>query len=125
MQNGIDMNTKTNGLEIGTKLYQYKTSRYSEPEIVEHTVRKIGRLYFELEGNSYDRFFIENLKKDGRGYSYDNYQLYRTKEEIILGVEKDKLTGLIEKFGRDWCFRKCSLDQLRAVAKILELTPED
>lgn len=46
---------------VGQVLYRERTSRYSEPEITEHTVTKIGRKYFEVTGLN-DKINISNLK---------------------------------------------------------------
>lgn len=118
----MDNNSKANGLEVGTKLYRYKSSRYTEPEIIEYTVSKIGKKYFELKEINGSRFFIENLRYDAGAYSNSSWQLYKTAQEILDEKEFDKLySSLCRHFSHYTNRSRNTLEQLRQIAEVLGL----
>jgi len=60
-----------------------------------------------------------------KNYSQSNDQLYRTEQEILDRWEIDKLSEKLRSYFGFWgAANKGTLDQLRKVAEILEITNE-
>ena len=103
---------------VGMNLYRSVTSRYHPNEIREYTVSRIGRVYFEVNELPRDRFEISTLRRYDKNFSQRRLQLYRTKEEIIEGIEKAKLYEKVRKFFYDNL--PITLNQLREINNIIE-----
>lgn len=105
-------------LEVGAKVWLKPLGNaaiYSksliEEEIIEEEIIKLGRKYFET--NSHGRYYIDNLLQDAGEYS-PNYKAYLDIQEYRDELEKRELLVRIEG-----SVRKATLDQLRAIHKIL------
>ena len=116
------MNQIKEGQEV---YYLYYGHRYKgkESEPVATTVTKVGRKWFEVECAKWDRFSIEDLKNDGKGYS--------SSSRIILSLwdyrneqEYNKLKDKISEYFRVGLSNKATLEQLRQVAKVLNIGQE-
>jgi hypothetical protein len=110
---------KTNKLKVGQKVY-FKGYIYGgRKESIEETeITKVGNKYFELKNHWRDRFFVETLMHDGRGYSSIG-KVYLTMQEI---KDEDEAYKLNEKFRMFFGggSNGMSLDKLREVDKIIE-----
>lgn len=105
---------------VGQVLFREVSSRYTEGYITEHKVTKIGKKYFECEGLG-DKITIATLRHENKGFSQVNYQLYRTKQEILDRNELNKLYNNIQKTFSHYNnhSKNFTLEQLRKVADIV------
>jgi len=102
-------------LEIGIKLYSQ-----CKNEIKEHTVTRVGRIYFEVDNDKRRGFLIENLQFRDPDYSMRNTQLYPTKQEIEDKVEKENLFHKLGRVFLNYSTSKLSLSQLRQIKAIID-----
>ena len=104
---------------VGQVLFREVSSRYTDWHITEHKVTKIGKKYFECEGLR-DKITIATLMHENKVYSQSNYQMYRTKQEILDKNELNKLYNNIQKTFSHYNHNKnFTLEQLRQVADIV------
>lgn len=110
---------KTEILKVGQKVY-FKEHIYGsgKPKIEEAEISKVGNKYFELKNHFSDRFFIDTLKHDGRGYS-SRGKVYLTMKEIQDEDERYKLNEKFRKFFSGGPVGLSLLD-LREIDKIIE-----
>lgn len=112
----------SNTLFVGQILYLD-----NKTEIKEVSVRSIGRKYFYLNGweASYP-IGKENLRYESKNYSQHNFQLYRTKQEILARKEKTKLIDRLRRHF-DWSGTSSenTLEQLREAANVLFVGEND
>jgi hypothetical protein len=84
-------------------------------------ISKVGKKYFELEGNEWwsCRFFIETLVHDGKGYS-SCHKVYLSQQDIDDEEEQRKLSIEI---GKNFNYgSRISLNKLRKIKEILDST---
>lgn len=115
-----------NKLQIGQVLFRENRQRGKPTEIEKVTIANIGNKYFYLEGDhrqhKYDKHTLYYYNKT---YTQDNDQLYRTEQEILDRWEKNKLSDKLRNyFSYTGSLKNTTLDQLRKVAEILEITNE-
>lgn len=120
-----DMGKTDSDIFVGQVLYRSGGSRRTKGsgEIVEVTVGKVGRKYFYLEGLE-SKYPIDKktLRYDDKMYNY-GFQLYRDKQDLLDLREKQSLLDLLSKhFSWQGSSKLNTLEQLRAVASILDLT---
>lgn len=105
-------------MKIGTVLYRESKTGI----ILQEVVNKVGRLYFECEGDYKGlKYNLNTLKYESKMYSQNNIQLYRTKQEILDLNEHYLLMVKLKNMFGSWQTPKISLEQLRSIHKILEL----
>lgn len=104
-------------VEVGQKLYQ---SKVLGEEPIELTVTKVGRVYFEVSGDYRGRYTISDLKRESE-YTYGQTQLYLTAQEVMDKDERSSLYSKIREKVGIYGNNNLTLEQLRGVAKILEL----
>jgi hypothetical protein len=94
-------------LTVGQKLYDYN--------LKEFTIKKVGRIYFEIEHNR-NRFFVHGLHKESEYGTGE--QLYLTIQEVKDKKEHAELIGYSKKYLNNdgYCL---TLDQLRKIRSIL------
>lgn len=99
---------------VGQILYrELKTS------IKEYTVTKVGRKYLEC-ANLEDKISIDTLKYENKNYSQSNYQMYRSKQEILDKNEMNSLFSKIKHSFSDYTHNgKFTIEQLRQIADIV------
>lgn len=105
-------------VEVGQKIYIKpinNASRYGK-EIIEETVTKVGRKYFQVSKSWLGRFFIDTMNQDNGDYM-SNYLAYGTLEEIEQEKEESTLYGLIEGSFRSR--RKYPIETLRKIWELL------
>jgi len=102
---------------VGQILFREVSGRYTERHITEHTVTKIGKKYLECT-DLIDKITVSNLIYENKVYCQDNYQMYRTKQEILDKNELNKLYRSIQKTFSDHGHR-LTLDQLRQIHAII------
>jgi len=111
-------------IEVGQKLYREVFSRNEPPQIKEVTVIKVGRKYFEVEGESVswrqNKITLENLRYENKEYSQWNYQLYLTKQHILDMQEKRTLEKEIKDVLTSYGSLGITLQQARAIKAILD-----
>src|SRR3990167_9013465 len=111
----------------GRVLFRHKYKKNSPPEIEEVVVSKVGKKYFYLKGWE-ERYPIgkENLLYQSKEYSQNNFQLYRTRQEILDLLERSKLLEILCKHFQ-WSGNSVNitLDQLRSAVEVLGLTESD
>jgi hypothetical protein len=93
-------------------------ARYSK-EIERGIVSKVGNKYFEIEGRSKQRFHIDTLLQDGRGYSPD-WRGYLSMKVIQDEDERNSLIIYMREIFSHWGKVELSLEQLRAMKGIVE-----
>ena len=104
--------------------YQYIGHRVNgkgnEPELT--TVTKVGRKWFEVEAVKNTRFDLQTLQNDGKGYS--------SSSRVILSLvdyrnerEQSRLNELISEYFRTFSRKSITLEQLREIAKVLNIEP--
>jgi hypothetical protein len=113
------MNQIKEGQEVYYEHFGYR-QKERENEPVATTVTKVGRKWFEVECAKYQRFSIETLRNDSKGYS--------SSSRIILSLldyrnekEYEYLTNTISDFFRIWRTNKPTLEQLRQIAQVLNI----
>lgn len=106
-------------LVVGMKLYAEKIFRNAPPEIVEYTISKIGRKYFEVDGHNWYQFQIDTLYYVDKNYSQNNKQLYRSRKEIEEKNEWATLHSNIRNFF-SYSSTKLTLEQLRKIEDIIK-----
>lgn len=111
---------------VGQVLYRLEGSRITtrSGEIVEVTVGKVSRKYFYLEGwQSKYPIDKKTLRYDDKMRIQYSFQLYRDKQELLDLIEKQSLLDLLSRhFSWEGSSKLNTLEQLRAVASILDLT---
>jgi len=118
-QNGNFAKPMLPAVFVGQVLFREVSSRYTERHITEHTVTKVGKKYFECT-DLRDKITISNLMHENKVYSQSNYQMYRTKQEILDKNEMSKLYNTIQKsFSHYTNSSKYTLEQLRQIADIV------
>jgi hypothetical protein len=115
-------------LKIGQIVYLEPYGNYSRynKDVIEATIQKIGRIYFDVKGTIKngieEKFEIETLKMKQSEHSHNQgYSLYFTKQEILDNNEKEELKRKFRKFF-DWnsaAANKLALEQLRSIDKII------
>lgn len=111
-------------MKVGQKVYvkYLDRGRYNPQDIQEATISKIGRKYFELNEFRHSRLYLDSFIEDGGQYS-PRYKVYVSKQAIVDEEESDKLFKTISlRFG--YFKNPYTLEQLRKVADILELSPD-
>lgn len=112
----MEQKTKQHILHIGQKLYRERNFK-----IEEYTITKIGTKYFEVAEMPRDKINKETLKRVCPDYMQYEYQLYLTEQEI---KDKNELSNLYDKVRKYFSYytpNGITLEQLRQIAKILEL----
>lgn len=105
---------------VGEVLYKERTGRYSNGEITEHIVTKIGRKYLECTGLN-EKINISNLMYESKNYSQCNYRLYRDKQEILDENELSRLITKIRYYFSLYGNKNYKLEHLRKIAEIINL----
>lgn len=102
---------------IGMKLYRENYNRNQPVTVSEHTITKIGRKYFEIDNNDRYKIEIETLHYNDKIYTQNNFQLYRSEQEIRDKNERIELYRLIRTHF-DYS-QKNTLQDYRKIAEIL------
>jgi hypothetical protein len=107
-------------IEVGMTVYLKPIGNAARrgTAIIETTVTKVGRKYFEVEQSWTGRFFIETMYQDGRGYISD-YHAYLSVKEI----EDDARVVALERHFRalfDFSGSGLSLEKLEKMKIIAE-----
>lgn len=107
-------------IAVGDFLYREKYHKGMPPTIVRYTVNKVGSKYLYLE--NMDRYPINkvNLKYKSKEFSQDNFQLYRSEEEIIILRKRNELEEKLYTVFRGYCWANhLTTEQLFEINKIL------
>ena len=103
---------------VGQILFREINTRYKK-EITEHTVTKVGKKYFECSDLRH-KITISNLKHEYNVYSQNNYQMYRSKQEILDKNEMNSLFQKIKQSFSDYNHNaNFTIEQLRNIANII------
>lgn len=116
-------------MKVGQKIYfrciGNAHRRYGD-EILEATISKVGRKYFEVDSDygqlRWERFFIHSLCHDGRGYT-PNYQGYFSMKEI---EEENEARSALSKACKFFKYiypgnlNGLTLEELRTINKIID-----
>lgn len=116
------MNKIYEGQEVYYQYIGHRPSDRREPEAT--VVTKVGRKWFEVERVKHERYSIETLKNDSKGYSTSSRIIlslldYRNEQEYAL------LLSTIRKEFDFYNSRKFTLEQLRQIAKVLNNEQND
>jgi len=104
---------------VGQILFKEVSTRDTERRITEHTVTKVGNKYFECT-DLRDKITISNLKHEDKVYSQHNYQMYKSKEEILEKNELIELYNSIKTaFSHYTHDQKFTLEQLRKITDVV------
>jgi hypothetical protein len=105
---------------VGNKVYLKpvnNAARGGNKKILEATIIKVGRKYFEIDRGLIRKYEIQTLNAVTE-YAPD-YEIYFSMQEILDEYESNKLYSDIgSKFGT-FTKRDLSLDQLRRIHKII------
>lgn len=110
-------------LKVGDKIWYIMTKSYSfnrTPVLIESTVSKVGKKYFEIEGLLRYRFFLDTLKHDGGNYSSE-YKAYITDLDYYNEVETEKEYEKLKIAFSSSNSGKFTLEQLKKTREILGL----
>ena len=100
-------------------------ARYRGSEIIPGEVITVGRKYVTVRfGYSSIKFNSEEEYKQESKYSAE-YILYETEQEILDENEVDNLSARLRKAFSYYGKAPYTLEQLRAIAKIIELEEQD
>ena len=103
---------------VGQILFREINTRYKKA-ITEHIVTKVGKKYFECS-DLRDKITISNLKHEDNVYSQRNYQMYRSKQEILDKNEMNSLFQKIKQSFSDYNHNgNFTIEQLRNIADIV------
>lgn len=107
-------------LTVGQTVWLQKNDRHNI-SFTEQKVSKVGKKYFELENTQRTRYSLETLLQD-TDYGYKG-QIYLTKEEREEETEiKNTYDKIRRTYFQDYGHNiQLNLDQLRQIAKILNL----
>lgn len=83
------------------------------------TVSKVGKKYFEIADLYGERFFIDSLTNDGKGYS-SSCQAYLSEQDRLDEVEVASLSQFLRNKVGQYGLAPFSLDQLRRIKAIIE-----
>ena len=85
-------------IEVGMTIYLKPTGNAVRrgTAVIETTVTKVGRKYFEVGPSWYGRFYIEEMCQDRGGYISD-YHAYLSLKEIEDGDRATELNGYFRK----------------------------
>lgn len=107
-------------LEVNQKIYLEPvgnaTRRYGG--VLETTISKVGRKYFEVNELPNHRFSVETLKHDGQGFNHQ-FNGYLTMQEIVDKKDGQKLFDEI-KHHFSGHRNRLSLDKLKEIKEILD-----
>jgi hypothetical protein len=111
---------------VGQTLYQEIFNRNAHNTIEEVVVGKVGKKYFYLTGWK-ERYPIDKktLEYRSKEYTQSNFQLYRSKQDIIDEREHLGLVRLIESHTRYGGHRRHSLSELRQVCEIFGISLDE
>ena len=106
-------------MKIGQKIYfkPINNAARGSRDIIETTVSKIGRKYFECEGMWSIKFFIDTLG-DNSGQYCSSYKGYLSKQDILDEEESEKILRILQK-EFDRFTSNLNLDQLRRINDII------
>lgn len=108
------------GMTVYLKAVGNNARRNKEVHIVEETVVKVGRKYFQVgDGHRPWKFLIEDLTQETGGYVAD-WELYFSRQDILDEEEARKLCSSIQTAFIGYGKPKQSLDQLRRIKAILD-----
>lgn len=110
-------------MKIGQEIFIETTGNAARDvgsRIIETTISKVGRKYFEVEKIQRVRFFIDTMRQD-TNYS-QSYIAYNTRLEIEEKNELCKLKEKLRKCFDGWGNKKLTLDQYRRVSNIVDET---
>ena len=110
-------------LKVGQKVFVMRIGNAArglkEPKITEEIISVVGNKYFKLEGFRRERFNIETMLNDGKGY-ISNYAVYLTMQEIQDENEYCDLQKKMMTYFDHYSSYKPTLDQLRRINSIVE-----
>lgn len=112
---------------VGQVLYLEETKRHQDSEIIEVTVGSIGKKYLYLEGWR-EQYPVDKktLEYRHKNYSQHNFQLYRSRQEILDKWERSKLYNLLQKhFNWSGSGSKNTLEQLRKAVQALGINNDN
>lgn len=89
---------------------------------VERIVTKVGKKYFEVFGLNRERFFIDNLLQDGRGYTL-RYKVYLTMDEVKLMNESYGLNKIIREYFYNSTYQELPIEKRRQIVDIITSSP--
>jgi len=106
-------------MKVGTKVYLEPIGNQLSfgKDIKESVVTKVGRKYFEIQGN-YNKFSLEKMT-DVTIYC-PNYKIYLSRNEIEEIHEKEKYGNEFRKFFYENISKKLSLIQMKAIQNIID-----
>jgi len=107
-------------MKVGENIFIKTTgnaARYGGSKIIDTTVSKVGRKYFEVEALPSVRFHISNLVQD-TNYS-TSYKVYHSREAIEEETELIELRDKMRKTFDHWNGTPLTLDQYRRIDKIV------
>jgi hypothetical protein len=111
------MNQIKEGQEVYYLYYGHRLKK-SENDLIATTVTKVGRKWFEVDYAKGQRFSIEDLKNDGKGYSSSSriiLSLWDYKNQKEYSRLMDRVTHYFRNYG------KPTLEQIRQVAQVLNI----
>lgn len=102
-------------IKVGQCLYMIGDKGSIETYVVE----RVGKKYFYLNRIPDLPFDLTTLKYTNKDYSQYSKQLYRTSTETQDVIETGNLQRSITSYFYNYGARKMSLDQMRAIDKII------
>lgn len=106
-------------IKVGQTLYRVRNNTIESVK-----VKKVGRKYFYLETGWSKDYPVDKqtLKYEDKTYSHNNFQLYKSPQEIQNKQERDNLLDeLRDYFSWSGNYKNLSLEQLRQITQIIQL----
>ena len=105
-------------MKVGDTLY-IRRYRHGD-EIIEATVTKVGRKYFEVDKIPRTRFVIDSMLDDT--ISSHSYRCYRSMQEIKDENERSRLMSEIRRYFSELRPKQLPLEDVRKIAKLIGVT---
>jgi hypothetical protein len=108
-------------MEIGQDIFiktQGNAARYSGSKIIESTITKVGRKYFEVEALPRVKFEIETMSEKTE-FCID-YVAYNNKQEIVEHLESVRIMTKLRKDINDQSTYSLNYNKLKRIESILE-----
>lgn len=107
---------------VGQILFKEIKNKYAPDEITQVLVSKVGNKYFYVDEDKNIPIDKYTLKHQDKNWTQANFQLYKSKQEVLDENERKRLVNLVRQ-NFEWTQgdKNYTLEQMKQVVKILNL----